>query len=154
MGWSYGGYIASWAIGHSDRFKAISIGAPVVDLLSFHGTADIRDFIPHYFDERETPDTSLDELRHAPLSLELLRAHSPLWHLKKPAAKILIQHGEADDRVPLSQGTMLYRMLQELGADVTMVTYPRTPHVPREPRLRMDIMRRNLELFRSALLPR
>ncbi len=151
MGWSYGGYIASWAIGHSDRFQAISVGAPVVDLLSFHGTADIRDFIPHYFDERETPDTSLDELRHAPLSLELLRRHSPLWHLKKTNAKVLIQHGEADDRVPLSQGTMLYRILDELGADVTMVVYPRTPHVPREPKLRMDIMRRNLELFRRVL---
>lgn len=147
MGWSYGGFMAAWAIGQSDRFKAISIGAPVVDLLSFHGTADIRDFIPHYFDERETPDESLDELRHAPLSLELLRRHSPLWHLKPTKAKVLIQHGESDDRVPLSQGTMLYRILDELGTDVTMVVYPRTPHVPREPKLRMDIMRRNLELF-------
>lgn len=147
MGWSYGGYIAAWALARSDRFDAVSVGAPVVDLLSFHGTADIRDFIPHYFDRRETPDTSLDELRHAPLSLELLRAHSPLWHLRKPRAKVLIQHGEADDRVPLSQGTMLYRVLDELGADVTMVTYPRTPHVPREPKLRMDVMRRNLRLF-------
>ena len=49
--------------------------------------------------------------------------------------------------VPLSQGTMLYRMLQEMGVDVTMVTYPRSPHVPREPRERMDVMRRNLEFF-------
>lgn len=149
MGWSYGGFLASWAIGHSDRFKAISIGAPVVDLLSFHGTTDIRDFIPHYFDERDTPDASLDELRHAPLSLDLLRAHSPLWHLKKTNAKVLIQHGDADDRVPLSQGTMLYRILEELGVDVRMVVYPRQPHVPREPRLRMDVMRRNVEFFKG-----
>ena len=153
MGWSYGGYIAAWAIGHSDRFKAISVGAPVVDLLSFHGTADIRDFIPHYFDQRETPDPSLDEMRHAPLSLGLLRAHSPLWHLRKTNAKVLIQHGEADERVPLSQGTMLYRILDELAVDVKMVVYPRTPHVPREPKLRMDVMRRNLELF-STVIPR
>ncbi|HEX6098748.1 MAG TPA: S9 family peptidase, partial [Thermoanaerobaculia bacterium] len=122
MGWSYGGFLAAWAIGHSDRFKAISVGAAVVDLLSFHGTADIRDFITHYFDERETPDASLDELRHAPLSLDHLRAHSPLWHLKPTKAKVLIQHGEIDDRVPLSQGTMLYRILDELGVDVKMVT--------------------------------
>lgn len=134
MGWSYGGYMAAWALGHSDRFQAVSVGAPVVDLLSFHGTADIRDFIPSYFGP-------------VPASLDALRARSPLWHLKKTNAKVLIQHGEADDRVPLSQGTMLYRMLDELGVDVTMVTYPRTPHVPREPKLRMDIMRRNVELF-------
>ena len=148
FGWSYGGFLSAWAIGHSDRLKAISVGAPVTDLLSYHGTADIRDFIPHYFEQRDTPpDPALDEMRHAPLSLELLRAHSPLWHLKKTGAKILIQHGENDDRVPLSQGTMLYRMLDELGVDVTMVIYPRSGHGIREPKLRMDLMRRNVEFF-------
>ncbi|HVS30552.1 MAG TPA: alpha/beta fold hydrolase, partial [Thermoanaerobaculia bacterium] len=136
MGWSYGGFIASWALGHSDRFKAVSVGAPVVDLLSFHGTTDIRDFIRFYF---------------PPLSLEEIRARSPLWHLRPTKAVVLIQHGEADDRVPLSQGTMLYRRLEELGADVTMVTYPRTPHTPREPRLRIDAGRRNVELFTRVI---
>jgi dipeptidyl aminopeptidase/acylaminoacyl peptidase len=132
MGWSYGGYIASWATSRGERLKAISVGAPVTDLLSFHGTADIRHFIPEYF-----KGASLDELRE----------HSPLWHLKKPAGPVLIQHGEDDQRVPLSQGTMLYRLLQELGADVTMVIYPRTPHTPREPKLRVDVARRNVEFF-------
>jgi len=141
MGWSYGGFMAAWALGHSDRFKAVSVGAAVVDLLSFHGTSDIRDFIPGYFGP-------------APASLDTFRAHSPLWHLKKTNAKVLIQHGESDDRVPLSQGTMLYRILDELGVDVTMATYPRTPHVPREPKLRMDVMRRNVELFRGTLTDR
>lgn len=136
MGWSYGGFIAAWALGHSDRFRAVSVGAPVVDLLSFHGTTDIRDFIPSYFDG--TP-------------LDVLRAHSPAWHLKKTNAKVLIQHGEADDRVPLSQGTLLYRLLDELETDVTMVVYPRTPHVAREPKLRIDVARRNLELFSRAI---
>jgi dipeptidyl aminopeptidase/acylaminoacyl peptidase len=60
---------------------------------------------------------------------------------------VLIQQGEADDRVPLSQGTMLYRTLQEMGVDVSMVTYPRSPHVPREPKQRIDVMRRNVEFF-------
>ena len=58
------------------------------------------------------------------------------------------QGGELDDRVPLSQGTMLYRMLDELGVDVKMVIYPRTSHGAREPKLRMempaDIMRRRI----------
>jgi dipeptidyl aminopeptidase/acylaminoacyl peptidase len=147
MGWSYGGYLASWVLGHSERFRAFSIGAPVTDLLSFHGTADIRDFLPHYFDQREQPDTSLDEMRHAPLSLELLRAQSPAWHLRPTPAKVLIQHGEVDDRVPLSQGTLLYRLLDELGVDVTMVIYPRSAHALREPKLRMDVMKRNVEFF-------
>ena len=132
MGWSYGGFIAAWAAGHSDRFKAISIGAPVVDLLSFHGTTDIRDFIPNYF---------------RAMSMDLLREHSPLWNLRPTKTPILIQQGEADERVPLSQGTMLYRRLDELGANVTMVTYPRSGHTPREPKLRIDVGRRNVEFM-------
>ena len=137
MGWSYGGYIGSWAIGHGgERFDAISIGAPIVDLLSFHGTADIRDFVPSYF----RPDGGR-------FTLDQLRERSPLWHLKKIDVPVLIQHGDADDRVPLSQSTMLYRMLQELGMNVTMVVYPRTPHTPREPKLRVDSARRNVDFF-------
>lgn len=132
MGWSYGGFLTAWAAGHSDRFKAISIGAPVVDLLSFHGTTDIRDFIPSYF-----PGMPLD----------LLRERSPLWHLRKTKTPILIQQGEIDERVPTSQGTMLDRLLDELGANVTMVTYPRSHHTPREPKLRMDVARRNVEFM-------
>ncbi|HLJ73677.1 MAG TPA: S9 family peptidase, partial [Thermoanaerobaculia bacterium] len=116
MGWSYGGFMAAWAEGHSERLKAISIGAPVVDLLSFHGTTDIRAFIPSYFQSKPW--------------LDLLRAHSPMWHLKPSSAKVLIQQDDGDDRVPLSQGTMLYRALQELGVDVTMVIYHSPGHTP------------------------
>ncbi|HEX6161266.1 MAG TPA: S9 family peptidase, partial [Thermoanaerobaculia bacterium] len=133
MGWSYGGFLAAWAIGHSDRFRAISIGAPVVDLMSMHGTSDIRDFLPSYFAR--------------PFDLDRLRERSPLWTLKKTKAKVLIQHGESDERVPLSQGTMLYRALDELGVDVKMIVYPRTRHTASEPKLRIDVANRNREFF-------
>lgn len=150
MGWSYGGFIASWAAARSERFKAISIGAPVVDLMSHHGTSDIHDFIPSYFPAPAPPATAADG--RVLLPLDLLRERSPLWHLAPTKAHILIQHGEADDRVPLSQGTMLYRRLVELGADVTMVTYPRSPHTPREPKQRIDVMTRNVEFFEKWLM--
>ncbi|HEX9984269.1 MAG TPA: S9 family peptidase [Thermoanaerobaculia bacterium] len=132
MGWSYGGYLATWSLSQSKRFKAVSIGAPVVDLISFHGTSDIRDFIPTYFPKMPLP---------------LLQERSPLLRLTEVNVPVLIQHGADDDRVPLSQGTMLYRRLDELGADVTFVTYPRSAHGVREPKLRIDVARRNLEFF-------
>ena len=149
MGWSYGGYMTAWAIGNSDRFRALSIGAGIADLLSMHGTSDIRDYLPHYFPgpEPREADPTLNEMRHAPMSFEQLRARSPLWHVRKIGAPVLILHGELDDRVPLSQGTMLYRVLDELGVDVTMVIYPRSAHTPREPKQRIDVARRNLEFF-------
>jgi dipeptidyl aminopeptidase/acylaminoacyl peptidase len=135
-GWSYGGFLASWALGHSTRFRGISIGAPVVDLVSMHGTTDIQEFLPAYFE---------------PFTLENLHAHSPFTYLRKTAAKVLIQHGEMDDRVPPGQGTMLYRRLKELGVDVQLVTYPRSGHVPREPKQRIDSMTRNLQFFQETL---
>jgi dipeptidyl aminopeptidase/acylaminoacyl peptidase len=138
MGWSYGGFMAAWAEGHSDRLKAISIGAPVVDLLSFHGTTDIRGFIPSYFRGEQR--------------LTLLREHSPLWNLKPSGAKVLIQHDDGDERVPLSQGTMLYRALQELGVDVTMVIYHSAGHTPQVPQERIDVMRRNVSFFLGGVL--
>ncbi|HEY6844255.1 MAG TPA: alpha/beta fold hydrolase, partial [Thermoanaerobaculia bacterium] len=137
MGWSYGGFMTAWAEGHSDRLKAISIGAPVVDLFSFHGTTDIRAFIPNYFQSKQW--------------LDLLRERSPLWHLKPSTAKILIQQDDGDERVPLSQGTMLYRALQELGVDVTMVIYHSRGHTPQVPQERIDVMQRNVDLFGSVI---
>ena len=49
MGWSYGGFMTSWIITQTKRFKAASAGAPVTNLMSFTGTADIPGFIPDYF---------------------------------------------------------------------------------------------------------
>ena len=49
MGWSYGGFMTAWVIGHTQRFKAASVGAGVTDLVSFSGTSDIASFLPSYF---------------------------------------------------------------------------------------------------------
>ncbi len=160
MGWSYGGFMAAWAVGHSDRLRAISVGAPVVDLVTFHGTTDIREFIPGYFPppapaagaKATSGVPSIETPKHMPLSFDTLRAHSPLWQLHPTKTHVMIQHGEADDRVPLSQGTTLYRALEEMGVDVSMSTYPRSPHVPREPKQRIDIMRRNVDFFSKWVL--
>ncbi|HKY29186.1 MAG TPA: S9 family peptidase, partial [Pyrinomonadaceae bacterium] len=46
MGWSYGGFMTSWVVTQTKRFKAASVGAGVTNLMSFIGTADIPSFIP------------------------------------------------------------------------------------------------------------
>jgi dipeptidyl aminopeptidase/acylaminoacyl peptidase len=57
----------------------------------------------------------------------------------------LILHGEADVRVPISQGYEFYNALKRQGVPAKMVVYPRTPHGPREPKFLLDIMQRHLE---------
>jgi len=135
MGWSYGGFMASWTVTRTDRFKAVSIGAPVTDLFTFQGTADIPGFVPSYFGAPA----------HA--AEALYRAHNPLSHVARVRTPALIQHGEADRRVPLSQGQAFYQALVDMKVPVVMVTYPRTPHTPQEPNLRVDACLRNLWWF-------
>ena len=140
MGWSYGGFMTAWTITKTDRFEAASIGAPVVDLLSFHGTTDVPGFLPSYFDS--TPWTNP----------ELHRERSPMWQIAQAKTPALIQHGTEDDRVPFSQGQMLHRALEELDVPTVMVVYPRTPHTPQEPLLRIDSAHRNLWWFEKWLM--
>ena len=65
-------------------------------------------------------------------------------HVGNVKTPTLIQHGEADVRVPISQGYEFYNALKRRGVVVEMVTYPRQPHGVREPRLILDLAVRNL----------
>jgi dipeptidyl aminopeptidase/acylaminoacyl peptidase len=135
MGWSYGGYMTSWAITRTRRFYAASVGAGVTNLMSMNGTCDIPGFIPDYFGAEFWDDP------------DVYRAHSAMFGIKGVTTPTLIQHGDRDERVPLTQGKELYNALKRQDVPVEMDIYPRQPHGPNEPRLIMDIMRRNLEWF-------
>lgn len=139
MGWSYGGFMASWAITQTNRFAAACIGAPVTDPISFNGTADIPSFIPDYFGAEYWAD------------LEAYRSQSPLLHVSNVQTPALIQHGEADIRVPLSQGRQLYEALRRRGIPTELVVYPRQGHLFSEPRLIIDSRRRVLEWLERYL---
>ena len=134
MGWSYGGYMTSWTITQTSRFKAASVGAGVTNLMSFQGTADIPGFLPDYFGGEFWEDGVSD----------VYRSHSAMGHIANAKTPALIQHGEADVRVPISQGYQLYNALKRRGVPVKMVTYPRQPHGIREPRLIQDLGERNI----------
>jgi dipeptidyl aminopeptidase/acylaminoacyl peptidase len=133
MGWSYGGYMTSWIIGHTKRFKAAVVGAGVTNLWSFTGTADIPSFLPDYFSGQPWDN------------FEAYRKHSPMTYVKGATTPTLILHGDADLRVPLSQGYELYSALKQQGLKTQMVVYPRMPHGPREPKFILDIMERHLD---------
>lgn len=135
MGWSYGGYMTSWVITQTKRFKAASVGAGVTNLMSFTGTADIPSFVPDYF-EGEYWDV-----------FDRWRTHSAMFNVKGVSTPTLIQHGEADARVPISQGYEFYNVLKRQNVPVTMVVYPRQPHGIQEPKMMQDAMQRNLDWF-------
>jgi dipeptidyl aminopeptidase/acylaminoacyl peptidase len=139
MGWSYGGYMTSWTITQTKRFKAASVGAGVTNLMSFIGTADIPSFIPDYFEVQPWEN------------LELYRSHSAMFNVKGVTTPTLIQHGEADERVPISQGYELYNALKVQNVPVRMIVLPRMPHGPNEPKMVLKAKQTNLEWFEKYL---
>ncbi|MCG3121080.1 MAG: Dipeptidyl-peptidase 5 [bacterium] len=138
-GWSYGGFMTSFIITRTQRFKAASVGAGVTNLMSFTGTADIPGFLPDYF------------LGQPWENLAAYQKHSAMFNVKGVSTPTLILHGEKDLRVPLSQGQEFYNALKQQGCPVQMVVYPRTPHGPQEPKFILDIGNRLLGWFEQYI---
>lgn len=139
MGWSYGGYMTSMIITKTNRFKAASAGAPVTNMTSFNGTADIPSFLPDYFEAEFWDDP------------ELYRKHSAVFNVKNARTPTLIQHGENDLRVPIGQGYELFNALRRQGVPTRMIVFPRQPHGIQEPRLQIATMQSNLDWFDKYL---
>ncbi len=132
MGWSYGGFMSSWIVGHTNRFKVASIGAPAVDLATQDLTDDIPGFLPSYMEKQPYQDwTVYDD-------------HSPLRFVQNVKTPVLLQHGQADIRVPFSQGLMYYNALKRRGVPVRFLVLPRQPHGPAEPSMILKTAQTNL----------
>ncbi len=138
-GWSYGGFMTSFMITRTKRFKAASVGAGVTNLMSFTGTADIPGFLPDYF---------LGQPWDNP---EAYAKHSAMFNVKGVTTPTLILHGEKDVRVPLSQGQEFYNALKQQNCPAQMVIYPRTPHGVQEPKFILDIGNRLLDWFEQHI---
>ena len=139
MGWSYGGYMTSWIVTQTKRFKAASAGAPVTNLMSFNGTADIPSFIPDYMGGQSWE------------VIERYQKHSPMFNVKGVTTPTMVQHGDADVRVPISQGYEFYNALKAQGVPTRMLVLPRQPHGPNEPKMQLAAMKANVEWFEKYL---
>jgi dipeptidyl aminopeptidase/acylaminoacyl peptidase len=134
-GWSYGGFMTSWAVSQTSRFKAAVVGAAVTDLFSMYGTTDIPTFLEKYF-------LGLPYRRRVAYD-----AHSPMALVQKVRTPALVLHGGADARVPPGQGMEFYQALKRLGVETEMVTYPREPHAFQERAHQLDLLTRVLAWY-------
>ena len=139
MGWSYGGYMTSFAVTRTDRFRAASMGAGLPNLVSMVTTTDIGDYLvghlgDEYFNDYETYEK-----------------HSAIYQIKNVTTPTQVIHGAQDLRVPFTQGQEFYNSLVRLGVDTEMIVYPRTPHGPTEPKFLMDVSERIVTWFEKYL---
>ena len=139
MGWSYGGYMTSWAVTQTDRFVAASMGAGLPNLVSMTTTTDIQDYLVGHMGVEFWED------------YERYERHSAMYHIADVVTPTQVIHGAEDLRVPFTQGQEFYRALDRRGVPTEMVVYPRTPHGPREPKFVMDVSERILTWFRTHL---
>ncbi len=139
MGWSYGGYMTSFAVTRTDRFKAASMGAGLPNLVSMVTTTDIQEYLAAHLDSEFWDD------------YEAYERHSAMYRIANVTTPTQVIHGENDLRVPFTQGQEFYRGLQRLGVDTEMLILPRTPHGPREPKLLMEMTPRILAWFEKYL---
>ena len=133
-GWSYGGYMSFWIVTQTDRFKAVSPGAGLSNLYSMYSTTDIPHYLGWFFGTPWDFEEVYEKL-------------SAIRHVKKVKSPVLIMHGANDTRVPPEQSVEFYQALRDLGKDVTFIRYPREGHGIREPRHRIDRLRRYLYFF-------
>jgi len=135
MGWSYGGYLTSFIVTKTNRFKAASMGAGLPNLISMVTTTDIQDYLVAHMGSEFWQD------------YETYQKHSAIYQIKNTITPTQIIHGANDLRVPFTQGQEFYRALKRIGVDTEMVVYPRTPHSIKEPKFLMDVSERILTWF-------
>jgi len=117
MGYSYGGEMAGFVEGKTDRFKAIISGAPVIDQFSEYGTEGGSWYDRWYFGK---PWEHMDDAwKQSPLA--------GAAHAKTP---FMLLQGQSDSTDPLGQSEEMYRALRQEGVPVELVTYPREDHGP------------------------
>ena len=136
-GWSHGGFLAAWAVGQTDRFKAAVMGAGISDWGMLAATGEEGPFEaalggstgwegpgPHHHDRL-----------------------SPISYAARVRTPVLILHGENDTNVPVSQAEFFHRALRRFGVEHEYVVYPREGHAISERNHQLDVLGRTRAWF-------
>ncbi len=139
-GLSYGGYMAGWAVGQTDRFKAAVAMSVVADFRSLHLTSEVAAWGEGILDGRwDDPSGAYTD-------------RSPVVHAHRCVTPTLVTAGELDRCTPVEQGVQLYTAIAAAGAETELVIYPREGHVVVERAHALDQIRRTTEWFERHLL--
>ena len=103
-------------IGHTDRFAAAAVRCPVINWISFAGTADITvwGYYRYAGYPWENPTKWLE--------------HSPLMHVGKVKTPTLLMTGELDLRTPMGQTEEYYQALHAVGVPTAMLRFNNEYH--------------------------
>src|SRR5574343_48119 len=139
MGWSQGGYISAFLTTNTNMFKAISVGAGISNWVTYYVSTDITPFTRQYL--KATPWSDMD----------IYLKTSPMTNINKASTPTLIQHGEFDKRVPISNAYELYRGLQDRGIPSKLIVYKGFGHGINKPKERLAAIWHNWQWFNKYI---
>jgi dipeptidyl aminopeptidase/acylaminoacyl peptidase len=135
MGWSQGGYISAFLTTNTDVFKAISVGAGISNWVTYYVSTDIHPFTRQY-------------LKATPWSDEAIyKKTSPMTTINKAKTPTLIQHGEFDKRVPISNAYELLQGLRDKNVPAELIVYKGFGHGISKPKERLAANWHNWQWF-------
>ena len=117
-GYSYGGFLTNWVIGHTNRFAAAISGAGIANWISDYATSDIP----------RTKESEFFGPPWDPRGREVLRKQSPIEYAANFKTPTLFVNGESDARVPIEEAEQMYMALRKQRVPARMVRYPDTYH--------------------------
>ena len=132
-GWSEGGLMTSWLIGHEHIWKAAVSGAAVNDWVAYSALTDATEFTPNFIGG--SPWTS-------DATMKLFEYESPLTYAANVTTPTLILSDTGDQRVPTPLSYAFYHALLNNGTEVQFVAFPANGHFPSDPVKREDVNRR------------
>ncbi|WP_330273922.1 prolyl oligopeptidase family serine peptidase [Lentzea sp. NBC_00516] len=142
-GGSHGGFMAAWAIGQTNRFRAALVNAGIIDWGMLAATGE---------------HGQLDGALSGSIGWDGVGPHphdavSPVSFASRVRTPVLILHGAEDTNVPLGQAVYFHRALRYFGAVHEFVIYPREGHSIRERNHQLDVLRRTRAWFDRWLQP-
>ena len=140
MGWSNGGYISAFCSTFSNRFKAISVGGGITNWSTHYVNTDIPYFIRMHLGNTPWNDP------------DIYKKTSPMTYIKSACTPTLIQHGEKDARIPVTNAYELYEGLRDMEVDTELIIFKEMAYSSDQPGIHVAIMKQNLMWFSHYIL--
>jgi dipeptidyl aminopeptidase/acylaminoacyl peptidase len=138
-GWSYGGYMTMWTVTQTNRFHAAVAGAGIANWQSYYGENSIDEWMIPYFGASVYDDPAV------------YAKSSPITFIKNVKTPTLVVVGERDGECPAPQSFEFWHALKTLGVKTELVVYAGEGHALRQPKNRLDVLKRTLNWFDENL---
>ena len=130
-GWSYGGYMTTWLIGHYHIWKTAVAGAPVTDFVNQYDWADNNVGRKYIYSGSPWIGRNMARYREA----------SPITYVGDVTTPLLLLHDARDPRVSITNSFEFFHALRDRGQPVKFIAFPVVGHFPPDPVHQIQVYR-------------